>query len=368
MPIPRRPRPTISGATVGDSAATTEPSIRTPSRVRATRRLPYISPNFPEIGVQIAATSKVIVMTHAVSLLDAFNNIGSSPWIGMRMVWVNAAHMPAKASTDTTRAGADGSRGSTRLRVDRGRGVDGHQPTFRLRLPGSPYRSPETAYQLEVEVSFLTSRVYLGYPGPMTAGVRERARLGSYAPRSPRRSASLFAERGFDELTVEEAASEVGISRATFFRYFGSKEDAVLAARSRRRPSTTPHTWKRCPPSTARIRFSCCTAPSSSALSQRDEHSEPERSRVRMINATVSLRTRMAQRRFAHEDALTLVLAARIAPPDAARTVVVAGAGVPWTWPGDAGPPATSRPSRWHWTMSSLTSLSANSLLPSRIV
>jgi hypothetical protein len=44
-----------------------------------------------------------------------------------------------------------------------------------------------------------------------------------------------------------------------------------------------------------------------------------------MINATVSLRTRMAQRRFAHEDALTPVLAARIASPDTARTVVVAG-------------------------------------------
>ncbi|HWH21287.1 MAG TPA: TetR family transcriptional regulator, partial [Solirubrobacterales bacterium] len=39
----------------------------------------------------------------------------------------------------------------------------------------------------------------------------------------------LFAEKGFEETTAGEAADAAGISRASFFRLFSSKEEAVFA-------------------------------------------------------------------------------------------------------------------------------------------
>ena len=45
---------------------------------------------------------------------------------------------------------------------------------------------------------------------------------------------SLFAERGYAGVTVEDIAGEAGISERTFFRYFASKDHLLVAEASRR--------------------------------------------------------------------------------------------------------------------------------------
>ncbi|MET7331235.1 TetR family transcriptional regulator [Nonomuraea sp. NPDC005650] len=40
----------------------------------------------------------------------------------------------------------------------------------------------------------------------------------------------LFMREGFDQVTINDLAEAAGVSRSTFLRYFGTKEDAVVGA------------------------------------------------------------------------------------------------------------------------------------------
>ncbi len=84
-----------------ETAAITEPRIRIASSAITTRRLPYISPSRPEMGVATAATSSVMVTTQVVSSREAFSSWGSSACSGTTSVNMNEEHRPAKASTAT---------------------------------------------------------------------------------------------------------------------------------------------------------------------------------------------------------------------------------------------------------------------------
>jgi AcrR family transcriptional regulator len=62
----------------------------------------------------------------------------------------------------------------------------------------------------------------------MTETLRDRTRRAVRAEIAEA-AVALFAERGFDETTVEDIARAVGMTKRSFFRYFPTKEDAVFA-------------------------------------------------------------------------------------------------------------------------------------------
>jgi len=58
-------------------------------------------------------------------------------------------------------------------------------------------------------------------------GLRERRRRDTEAE-VERSALALFAERGFDRVTMDDVAAAAGISTRTLFRYFPAKVDLVL--------------------------------------------------------------------------------------------------------------------------------------------
>jgi AcrR family transcriptional regulator len=92
--------------------------------------------------------------------------------------------------------------------------------------PGSPVGSGDAEYRLAVVASIapMDTDGERGAPG---GGLRERKR--EKALQSIQDAAlDLFIEKGFDATTVDEIAERAEVSRATFFRHFGSKGEVVF--------------------------------------------------------------------------------------------------------------------------------------------
>src|SRR3984957_2653453 len=61
-------------------------------------------------------------------------------------------------------------------------------------------------------------------------GLRERKRRET-SERIIEKGLKLFVKNGYEATTLDAIAAAAGISRRTFFYYFKSKEDVLLAAR-----------------------------------------------------------------------------------------------------------------------------------------
>ena len=130
----------------------------------------------------------------------------------------------------------------------------------------------------------------------------------------------VFLAQGFDETTVEDAARAVGISRATFFRYFPSKDDAVIAAIHKSdfadevralEPVEGESTWQ-----LLRRVFD---------QNVREAEKNPPRllALVKMISGSSSLRSQLARRRIDQQGAFADALAERLNDPFTAKVFVV---------------------------------------------
>src|SRR5690349_13581728 len=64
----------------------------------------------------------------------------------------------------------------------------------------------------------------------MRATTRARARAERTA-RIEQVALELFRTRGFDHVTVEDICARAGVSPATFYRHFGTKDEVVFAYR-----------------------------------------------------------------------------------------------------------------------------------------
>lgn len=103
----------------------------------------------------------------------------------------------------------------------------------------------------------------------------------------------LFADRGFDGTTVDDIARAAGLSKRSFFRYFASKEDAVLGAvevmgeqvaeEIRARPADE-EPWE-------------CLRTVLGAWEERIRASSEQLASLRLIESTPSLRARQHQKR-----------------------------------------------------------------------
>ena len=136
----------------------------------------------------------------------------------------------------------------------------------------------------------------------------------------------LFAERGFEQTTVDDIAAATGISPRTFFRYFPAKEDVLFADHPEQLRRLRAALAERRPgePVLATVRRALTTAfqapPGSS--------SELRLAKTRLIWTSPALRARSHQLSADYEQAVAEAIATALEPaPDARlRGQLAAGA------------------------------------------
>ena len=162
----------------------------------------------------------------------------------------------------------------------------------------------------------------------------------------------LFLAQGFDKTTVDQIAAEAGLSRASFFRYFGSKEDVLLghleelghkvADALAARPADEP-AWQ-----ALRRSFDLL-------ITERLAYPDEGLTLRRILHDTPSLQARQLGKQLGWQDLLAPEVARRLGSPASPAIRGRARWSPPRsaasTWPSTSGPPPTApSPCRTSWT------------------
>ncbi|MFD1716070.1 TetR family transcriptional regulator [Amnibacterium flavum] len=124
-------------------------------------------------------------------------------------------------------------------------------------------------------------------------------------------AADFCAGHGFESVTAEEIAAQLGISKATFFRYFSSKEDAIIVGALAARPSL-PDALRGLSLEPGTSAWVATRRAMDSTVHWARSHSTQLRSRMALITTTHSLRARLASDRLMDRTELTAALAERM--------------------------------------------------------
>lgn len=163
----------------------------------------------------------------------------------------------------------------------------------------------------------------------MNADVRDRSREILRAELA-NAAADFCAQHGFETVTVDDIAQSIGISRATFFRYFATKEDAVITAVRSGRASLADGVRAQASGITAWTATRAALQPQVSSV-----RADPDRLRARllMISTVDGLRARLSLDRATERESLAAALAERISEKDAAPAIAGAAlAAVDLAW------------------------------------
>ena len=149
----------------------------------------------------------------------------------------------------------------------------------------------------------------------MDPDIRARARVAMRAQLAEA-IVDVFVEKGYEQVTTDEAAAAVGISRATFFRYFAGKEDVVVAAVETETPDYGA-VLAELEPRPGRTIWELARAALEPTIQAAVADKQRRRERLRLIGSHPALRARFSVRREQLVAALAAALEARVGDPAA---------------------------------------------------
>jgi len=159
--------------------------------------------------------------------------------------------------------------------------------------------------------------MYVGFMAKMTAWERQRAALREEISAA---ACALFVAQGFEATTVDQIVEAVGISRRSFFRYFGSKEDVLLGDLAARGDAVARALSGR---SHAEDPWEALRGAMISAQPETFNDPVADLAIARLTHQTPSLRARLFEKRQHWRDALVPLIAGRLDGPDPEFTASV---------------------------------------------